>query len=117
MPDITITFNEDLNTLVSVNDIAYYTTPAELGGFENNSAISDVVKMGAITDISGKTITIDCANNVTVPTTNDFILFSKNNAQEMSSISGYYAEVKFKNDSTEEAELFRITLEAVESSK
>ena len=35
----------------------------------------------------------------------------------MSSLIGYYAEVKFTNDSTEEAELFSVGMDVSESSK
>tara|TARA_R100000808_G_scaffold12589_1_gene31297 strand:+ start:2948 stop:3421 length:474 start_codon:yes stop_codon:yes gene_type:complete len=46
-----------------------------------------------------------------------FIMFSKDNKANMSSILGYYASVQFKNDSTEEAELFNVGTDFFESSK
>ena len=45
------------------------------------------------------------------------ILFSKDNAVNMSSILGYYAEVKMTNTSTSEAELFQVSADMFESSK
>ena len=35
----------------------------------------------------------------------------------MSAVLGYYAEAKFVNDSTEQAELFAVATEILESSK
>ena len=46
-----------------------------------------------------------------------FILFSKNNCQELASMLGYYSLFKFKNTTTDRAELFAITVDAFESSK
>ena len=52
-----------------------------------------------------------------LPDPGDFIMFSKDNAINMTSVLGYYAKVEFKNDSTDEAELFSIGSEIFESSK
>ena len=46
-----------------------------------------------------------------------FILFSKNNCQNLKSLLGYYSLFRFRNDSKEKAELFNITVDAYESSK
>ena len=74
------------------------------------------------TDMGG---TISTANTMHVyiddtttrPSTSDFILFSKDARANMSSLLGYYAEVEFVNNSTEEAEIFAVNSEIVESSK
>lgn len=47
----------------------------------------------------------------------DFIMFSKDNKYHASSIKGYYASVKFFNDSTEKAEMFASAVGYEESSK
>ena len=44
-------------------------------------------------------------------------MFSKDNKANLSSLLGYYAETKFVNNSTEEAELFSVGTEVFESSK
>ena len=116
MPNITLTFDY-LNETVSVGDTVYYASTTSSGGFNVQSDINEVIKMGPVSSISGNSIVVDCADNVDVPTTTDFILFSKDNAQQLSSIVGYYAEIKLKNDSTEKAEIFRVAMSAVESSK
>ena len=48
---------------------------------------------------------------------NDFIMFSKDNKANMSSLMGYYAKVQMKNNSTSEAELFSLETDFFESSK
>jgi len=51
------------------------------------------------------------------PAINDFIFFAKNNAVELSSIKGYYANVNFINDSRKRAELFSVACGVAVSSK
>ena len=46
-----------------------------------------------------------------------FIMFSKDNKANMSSILGYYASAQFRNNSTHEAELFNVGVDLFESSK
>ena len=46
-----------------------------------------------------------------------FIMFSKDNKANLSSILGYYASVTFKNDSIDKAELFNVGADVFESSK
>jgi hypothetical protein len=41
----------------------------------------------------------------------------KDNKANLSSLLGYYAEVKFKNTSTTDAELFSVGMDIFESSK
>ena len=48
---------------------------------------------------------------------NSFIMFKKNEVINNSGIKGYYAEVNFKNNSIEKAELFALSSEIVQSSK
>ena len=47
----------------------------------------------------------------------DFIFFAKNNAVNLSSILGYYAQITFTNDSKEKAELFSVGCGTTQSSK
>ena len=46
-----------------------------------------------------------------------FILFSKDNKANLSSILGYYADVKMVNNSKKHAEIFTVTMDSFESSK
>jgi len=67
------------------------------------------------------TITVDDTNFVAplspVLNSDSFIMFKKNEIINMSGVKGYYAEVKFKNNSTEKTELFAVGSEIVQSSK
>ena len=53
----------------------------------------------------------DCAGK------GSFIMFSKDNKANLSSVLGYYASVTFKNNSTDKAELFNVGASIFESSK
>ena len=46
-----------------------------------------------------------------------FIMFSKDNKANTSSVLGYYASAQFRNNSTDEAELFNVGVDVFESSK
>ena len=46
-----------------------------------------------------------------------FLLFSKDNQFELSSIVGYYNSIRLKNNSKEKAELFAVSVDVTESSK
>jgi len=51
------------------------------------------------------------------PMLGDFIMFSKDNKVNMGSLAGYYANVRFRNSSREQAELFSVNTDFSESSK
>tara|TARA_R110002012_G_scaffold11034_5_gene49562 strand:+ start:2513 stop:2839 length:327 start_codon:yes stop_codon:yes gene_type:complete len=107
---VEITFNNTLNNpSLQVKDKAYYTTP-NTNGFSTAPEL-----IGEITSIVGNKITI--LNNISSPSINDFIMFSKNTIVNNSSLLGYYAEVKLTNSRTDKIELFSIGAEVVESSK
>tara|TARA_R100000995_G_C3431178_1_gene98585 strand:- start:213 stop:560 length:348 start_codon:yes stop_codon:yes gene_type:complete len=113
---IAITFTNNLNVSCQVGDTAYYVSTTASGGFNINS--SSVVEIGIISAINNTTNTVTVANNLiaSVPS-GAFILFSKDNKANLSSILGYFAEVKMVNNSTTEAELFSVGVDMFESSK
>ena len=86
---------------------------------------SDIIQIGEIVNINpwnGATSSIDCFWNpnpasASIPSTIAFIMFSKDNKANLSTILGYYADIEFKNDSTSEAELFSVGSNVFESSK
>ena len=107
---VEITFNNTINNpSLQVGDKAYYTTP------NTNGFSTDPTLIGEITSIEGSKITV--LNNISSPSVNDFIMFSKNTVVNNSSLLGYYAEVKLTNSRTDRIELFSIGAEVVESSK
>jgi len=112
---ITITFPNALNVSCQIGDTAYYVSTTASGGFNINS--SSVVEIGVITAIpNNQQITIGNSLVASVPSTS-FVLFSKDNKANLSSILGYFAEVKMVNNSTTEAELFSVGVDMFESSK
>lgn len=119
MAVLTLTFSSGLNTDVQVGDTAYYvaTTTSGTGGF-TSSANNSIVEIGTVasTNFSTNVMTITTTLPDNEVTTSHFILFSKDNAINMSSILGYYAEVKMVNNSTSQAELFQVSTDVFESS-
>jgi hypothetical protein len=121
MPNITLTF-EHVNQSLQVGDIAYYTTTNETGGFElaNNN---NIVQIGNVIGVTDTSIIIDLIDGIAEPSEdndwweNNFILFSKDSTVNTSSVLGYYAEVEFRNNSNEPAELYATSCEISESSK
>ena len=102
--------NDILNGLIGL-----YPGDYSLGMTFNQmrNARSDVnIQFGTRGPISGSPggFTIDCTDG-------SFIMFSKDNKVNMSSMLGYYASIEYRNDSLEKAELFKVGAEVFESSK
>tara|TARA_Y100000385_G_C13048312_1_gene618524 strand:+ start:846 stop:1169 length:324 start_codon:yes stop_codon:yes gene_type:complete len=107
MPSLTLTFPQKINESLQIGDTIYYSNDG-----------SNIIKMGNVTaPLSSTQIQATVDATLVLPTTNSFILFSKDNKANLSSLVGYYAEVEFTNDSTSAAELFTVSAEMVESSK
>tara|TARA_B110000211_G_scaffold221643_1_gene269501 strand:- start:586 stop:945 length:360 start_codon:yes stop_codon:yes gene_type:complete len=107
-----------LNVSVQVGDIVYCTNglPA-VGGFYN-STLSNTRKIGPIVGINGTSIVVRYDSALTAgPGQGDFISFAKDKTINTSSLLGYYAELKFINNSKVKAELFSVGSEVQESSK
>ena len=120
MPTITLAFTNAINTSVQIGDTAYYTlAPSTVGGFQTSTQ-SNIVEIGSVTSINNTTNTIVCDTTLPYadrPTTSSFILFSKDNKANMSSILGYYASVEYRNSSQIKSELFNVGTDFFESSK
>jgi len=128
MPNITVTFTNELNESVQLGDILYYVNPASetMQGDHDSSGTqtpilnsNTIVEVGVITAINYATgvITADIDNSTALPTGSSFFLFSKDNRANMASLLGYYAEVELSNNATIKAELFSVGSEIFESSK
>ena len=117
---LTLKFNS-LNSSLQIGDIAYYIKSYNLP----STSMDDVVQFPfKITDINKNANTIVVNNPETNYVTGvplleqgDLILFSKNAVINSSSLTGYYADVKFTNNSKEKVELFTVASEISESSK
>ena len=126
MATVTLTFANPINVSAQVGDTAYYVTTSSQGGFTtslNNSTPTTenpIVEIGTIKSIDADRLIMVCNTSLTtgqVPTTSHFISFSKDSIANTTTALGYYAEVKLKNNSTTEAELFSIGCDMFESSK
>ena len=109
-----LTFDNDINVSLQVGDIIYFQTPSVNGMF-NTIDSSNITKHGDVTAITKDTITVNLIGSA--PVANDYIMFAKNHTANTSSLLGYFADVKFENNSTEKAELFAVSSEVTESSK
>jgi hypothetical protein len=105
---ITLTFPQPLNASVQVGDAAYYT---------NDAKGVNLVKMGTITATTANGFTCNIDDFTIRPLATSFILFTKDNKANLTSILGYFANVQFRNDSQDYAELFSVGSEVVVSSK
>ena len=117
MPTVTLDFDTyNINTSAQIGDTVYYCYFETDGGFSTNS--SDIIEIGVIKNFQSESI-IDVTpinTSLLLPET-AFILFSKDNAVNMSSPLGYYSLIQFKNNSTVKSEIFSIGCEIFESSK
>ena len=130
MPDITIQVTRADYPSLQIGDTAYYSNVTSTAGFntnEDDNGNTNVTKIGLVKGINNatslddgtETTTLTCEIDTTtpVPTTSDFIFFSKDNKVNLTSLLGYFASVKFKNNSTSKAEMFSIGCDIAESSK
>ena len=127
MATVTLTFPNPLNTSLQVGDTAYYSAVTQPSGAIsptygqwNTSTQASIVEIGEVTSIVQATNTVVCDTDLltsNIPTTSHYIFFSKDNKANLSSILGYYAEVKLSNNSTTESELHSVASDIFESSK
>jgi len=126
MPIYQVKFNfpiESLNSSLQVGDTIYYVptppnpTPYDIGSLSNTqeygvlTAITDITLLGS----AGFKLTID--SKLSAPITNNYLMFAKEKKINTTSLLGYYADIKFINNSRDKAELFSVGSEITESSK
>jgi len=142
MPIITLTFNHVINVSVQVGDVGYYVPTVPIGApttstlnpswtyGPNHEASTtphytntreNVVSMGTVISVTSNVIECDMPFWILLeyerPQDGDFIMFSKDNKANLSSLLGYYSLLKLRNNSTSKAEMFSVGADFVESSK
>ena len=137
MPNVTLNFAHTINVSVQIGDIAYFvvTNPVGSPGTDGNWASTttphmtkdrESIKMiGPIIEVSSGfasgTIVCDMPTNLAAqygpPPPGAFIMFSKDNKANLSSLLGYYSLLKLRNNSKTKAELFAVGADFLESSK
>lgn len=110
MDSITFTFPEPIQVSVQIGDTAYFTNDV-------NGVVLNLIGNITAIDKATNSLTCEIAPTAVRPTTSSFILFSKTNEANISSLTGYYLYSQFRNNSTKYAELFSIGSEVFESSK
>jgi hypothetical protein len=108
MDIITLTFQRPINVSAQKGDIAYFT---------NDPDGEIISKIGEIISISRYVMSCYISPAAERPIDSSFILFSKDNKANLTSLTGYYLKVTMRNDSDEYAELFSVGTEVFESSK
>ena len=107
---ITLQDTDVKNSSLQVGDLIYYAVLGSNGLQNTNEPIFH----GTVTAIGSNSITTDSDNVVPIQS---FLMFMKSDEVNNIGLKGYYAEVEMRNNSSENAELFAISSEVVESSK
>jgi len=110
-----------INVSTQLGDLVFFTSGSPLGGF-NNGATSNTFLFSTdegILAMDATSITLRY-NDAIFPTglpMGSYVSIVKNKKVNTSSLLGYYASIKFINDSREHCELFSVGSEVSESSK
>jgi len=124
---ITLTFQQELNNSLQVGDTIWYVSQLNInqtGGYDVGKK-EKITKLGAVVEINNKLNQVFVSNSFTITPpqfmtsnlTDAFIMFSKDNGANLTSLKGYYADARFENNSKEKAELYAVSSQIVESSK
>ena len=120
MATVILNFSE-INSPVLVGDTVYYldnlSTSLDQDAFTFGTDTNNIVKIGDVVKVNGNNIVVNVTLNVNLPSANDFVFVAKDNQVQLSSMIGYYAEVKMVNNSNEKSELYAVAIDADESSK
>jgi len=124
---ITLTFQQELNNSLQVGDTIWYVSQLNInqtGGYDVGKK-EKITKLGAVVEINDNLNQILISNSFTITPpqfmtsnlTDAFIMFSKDNGANLTSLKGYCADARFENNSKEKAELYAVSSQIVESSK
>ena len=100
MANTILTFPVTLNTSLQVGDVVYYLTENEV-----------IKEIGPCVAITNTTVECSTTGDISELLDTSFIFFGKDNQINTSGLIGYYAEVKFVNETTDYAELFAVNSE------
>ena len=125
MPTIDLTFPNDINVSVQFNpnatpanplgaDIIYFT-PTNTVGIHNTAV--NIMELGPVVAIIENMIRVNYDIGTQIPENGDFIMFAKRRSTNMSSLLGYFAKFRIRNNSQDKAEMYSISVDVTESSK
>jgi len=109
--------SEIQNSSIAVGDVVYASSVSSIkNGLQYYGQDGSTPnRVGKITSIGSNFIEVQ--DESLVPAEGDFLMFSKDNSVNESSLKGYYASITMKNDSTDRVELFAVNAVVHESSK
>ena len=140
---VDLEFEQSLNVSLQIGDSAYYVDTSAVytssqssasgvsGGVQVSQNSTNPEFIGIIEAISNARnlspyTSANPAPSITIDTLlpasafhnqTAFIFFSKDNKANLSSILGYYADIQFKNDSKQYAEVYSVGVDTFNSSK
>ena len=135
MADIQLDFPHDINVSVQLGDLVYWVETNPVGTPRNWASTTtphdtalreEVILIGPVVQLipwNGviASIIADYDNAIAAlhgpPNEGDFIMFSKDNKVNLSSLLGYYSLLKLRNNSKEKSEMFSVAANFIESSK
>jgi len=121
--NISLSFSS-VNVSAQIGDTVYWTPPSNGGGMTggfNTSELVNTAYLGVIKAINGNSIVVEYNSDpphAGAPPVGSFISFAKDKSINTSSLLGYYASVKFVNNSKKtNVELFSVGAGVSQSSK
>ena len=103
-----IDFDDNVNTSVSIGDSVYFNTLTSQGVSNNDQLqTNNLTFAGKVVFVDSDTIELDSLSSGAQ--VGDYCMFVKNGVASVSSLVGYFADVKFENNSKEKIELFSIS--------
>lgn len=92
---VLVTFSFNIDGMISIGDLMY------------EKAVVGTTLIGTITNVNGSVITVDTTSG-SIPDTNTFVLYIKNNVAESYGITGYYMKYTIENNSSNFVEIYTI---------
>jgi hypothetical protein len=101
MANLTVNFNQKLNTSLQTGDTVYFVKDGSL------------IELGLCKSIAANryNFVVDVSSTTARPKIGDYFMFAKNNVINSNGVLGYNANVKLTNESTEFVELYAVNSE------
>ena len=112
-------FTMGFDDSIQAGDLVYYVPiVGNMAGFDMSST-DQVLFFGQVHYVGSNYIHVlyDDGGAAAIPSTNHYMMFSKNPEVNVSRLTGSYMKVGLRNNSTESAELFSVGTEISENSK
>ena len=108
--------NKVVFTHKQVNTSSAYVSATSISGATITGSFTTAITAAAPGTGPGSVLSIANGTQASIPA-NTFFFFSKDNKANLSTLLGYYAEVKLVNTTSDKIELFSVGMDIFESSK